>query len=73
MVTKKPESEWLTRKRRIDPKLNAVWILPPPGAPAPLPGAHRSEEEPTANGPADYALWLDGAHGRSLQCVSLER
>ncbi len=48
-----PESEWKTRKKRIDPKLEAAgW---------PLRGrqAHRSEEEDTANGPADYALWLD--------------
>jgi type I restriction enzyme R subunit len=49
-----PESEWKTRKKRIDPKLDAAgW---------PLRGrqARRSEEEDTANGPADYALWLDG-------------
>src|SRR5258708_37144749 len=48
-----PESEWKTRKKRIDPTLEATgW---------PLRGrkAHRSEEEATANGPADYALWLD--------------
>jgi len=49
------ESEWKTRKRRIDPKLDAAgWRLR--GS-----SAHRSEEEETANGPADYALWLDKA------------
>ena len=49
----KSESEWKTRKKRIDPKLDAAgWRLR--GS-----GAHRSEEEETANGPADYALWLD--------------
>ena len=47
------ESEWRTRKQRIDPKLDAAgWRL---GGSS----AHRSEEEETANGPADYALWLD--------------
>src|SRR5260370_7679321 len=48
-----PESEWKTRKKRIDPKLEAAgW---------PLRGrqAHRSEEEDRANGAADYALWFD--------------
>jgi type I restriction enzyme R subunit len=53
------EREWLTRKRRIDPRLDdAGWQLPPDGA-APLHAPYRSEEEPTDNGPADYALWLD--------------
>jgi type I restriction enzyme R subunit len=47
------ESEWKTRKKRIDPKLDAAgWRLR--GG-----EAHRTEEEETANGPADYALWLD--------------
>ncbi len=49
------ESEWLTRKRRIDPKLDACgWVR---AAKSP---AHRTEEEETSAGPADYALWLDG-------------
>ncbi|HMY22130.1 MAG TPA: type I restriction endonuclease, partial [Polyangium sp.] len=54
------EAEWLTRKRRIDPRLDAAkWTFAPlgnmpPGTPC------RTEEQPTANGPADYALWLDG-------------
>ena len=51
------ESEWLTRKRRIDPLLDAAgWPLRNAGCR----GAYRTEEEETTNGPADYALWLDG-------------
>jgi type I restriction enzyme, R subunit len=47
------ESEWKTRKKRIDPKLDALgWKLR-------RSDARRTEEEETANGPADYALWLD--------------
>src|SRR5689334_3886185 len=53
------EAEWRTRKRRIDPKLDhAGWRLAPSGAMF-LRGFYRTEEEATANGPADYALWLD--------------
>ncbi|WP_437593358.1 type I restriction endonuclease subunit R [Sorangium sp. So ce1000] len=55
------ESEWKTRKQRIDPKLDASgWRLPRGGA-RPLRQPFRSEEEETDNGPADYALWLDNA------------
>jgi type I restriction enzyme R subunit len=55
-----PESEWQTRKRRIDPRLEAAgWRLPAAGV-RPLREPFRSEEEETAHGPADYALWLDG-------------
>lgn len=52
------EAEWKTRKRRIDPKLDGLgW----PRAKTPNAiGPHRTEEHDTANGPADYALWLDG-------------
>jgi len=51
------EAEWKTRKKRIDPKLDAAgWRLPKGKAAA---EAFRSEEEETDNGPADYALWLD--------------
>ncbi len=47
------EAEWKTRKKRIDPKLDAAgWRLRGRDA-------HRTEEEETSNGPADYALWLD--------------
>ncbi len=57
------ETEWLTRKRRIDPLLDAAgWPLRASHArPA---EAYRTEEEETANGPADYALWLDDQHRR---------
>jgi len=49
------ESEWLTRKRRIDPLLDAAgWPLRRGRRNA----AFRTEEEETAHGPADYALWL---------------
>src|SRR6185436_6720966 len=52
------EGEWQTRKRRIDPRLDAAgWKK---SAPTRFAGPRRSEEEPTAHGPADYALWLDG-------------
>ncbi len=52
------EPEWLTRKQRIDPALDrAGWTRFP--APSDDKVAGRTEEEETANGPADYALWLD--------------
>lgn len=52
----KHEAEWKTRKQRIDPKLDAAgWKLRKSKATA----ADRTEEEDTANGPADYALWID--------------
>lgn len=60
-MTKKDESEWKTRKKRIDPKLDAAgWKLPRGGI-RPLHQPFRSEEEETDHGPADYALWLDNA------------
>jgi type I restriction enzyme, R subunit len=50
------EAEWKTRKKRIDPKLDAAgWRLP---SSYPKAEAFRSEEEETDAGPADYALWL---------------
>jgi len=53
-----PSPESLTRKSRIDPKLDARgWRR----VKAPLAsGACRTEEHETAHGPADYALFLDG-------------
>src|SRR5712691_2778821 len=54
------EGEWKTRKRRIDPKLDACGWPVHEGSATPLRQAHRTEEEETENGPADYALWLDG-------------
>ncbi len=54
------EAEWLTRKRRIDPRLDAAkWTYAPLSETVPNHPC-RTEEQPTANGPADYALWLDG-------------
>jgi type I restriction enzyme, R subunit len=59
MAQNQDESEWKTRKRRIDPKLDAAgWKFPRSGA-RPLHQPFRSEEEETDNGPADYALWLE--------------
>jgi type I restriction enzyme R subunit len=50
------ESEWLTRKRRVDPLLDAAgW----PRRKGKASSAFRTEEEETAHGPADYALRLD--------------
>ena len=57
------ESERRTRKRRIDPKLRAWgWEVVPFDAEKPLSDYHKHaiEEYPTANGPADYALVVDG-------------
>src|SRR5579863_7682877 len=57
------DSEWLTRKQIIDPKLKAAgWIVTPfsPGAPLSKYGTCAIEEFETANGPADYALCVNG-------------
>jgi type I site-specific restriction endonuclease len=53
-----PSPESITRKSRIDPKLDARgWRR----VKAPLAsGACRTEEHDTEHGPADYALFLDG-------------
>lgn len=52
------ENEKRTRKRRIDPRLDVRgWRLVPTEVVSLAP--FRTEEEETANGPADYALWLD--------------
>jgi len=53
------EHEWKTRKRRIDPQLDAAgWCLG--ASPFPGSGEYRTEEHPTAHGPADYALCIGG-------------
>ena len=58
MAGNSDEREWKTRKKRIDPRLDALgWKQASPGTNA-LHG-HRTEEEETENGPADYALWLN--------------
>lgn len=58
-----PESEWQTRKKRIDKRLKAWgWTIVPykPGLLTATLTHHAVEEYPTANGPADYALFVDG-------------
>jgi type I restriction enzyme R subunit len=56
-------SELRTRKQLIDPRLRAAgWEIVPfePARPLSVLSHHAVEEYPTANGPADYALFLDG-------------
>ncbi len=56
-------SEWLTRKRLIDPKLKAAgWNVVPfsPGMSLNSRANCAVTEFETANGPADYALCVDG-------------
>ncbi len=56
-------SEWLTRKQFIDGKLEAAgWKIVPLRAGASVAEYDRCavEEYETANGPADYALCMDG-------------
>jgi len=56
-------SEWLTRKRLIDPKLKAAgWSIIPfsPGLFLNSDKKSAIEEFETASGPADYALCVDG-------------
>ena len=58
------DSEYLTRKTRIDPKLRASgWDVIPYSVGSSLSAYDRCaiEEYPTENGPADYALCLNGA------------
>ena len=57
-MTPHHESEWKTRKERIDPRLDAQGWRRGPGATSAKP--HRTEEHETKNGPADYVLWHDG-------------
>lgn len=60
------ESEWRTRKSRIDPRLDAAgWRLGRGGA------QHRTEEEETDSGPADYALWLGGGVAAIVEAKKL--
>src|SRR5687768_1801146 len=59
------EREWLTRKKRIDSKLLALdppWQIVPyrEGMDLSALSCHAVEELPTANGFADYALFVDG-------------
>ena len=60
MPKRKGEPEAVTRKKRIDTKLNALgWKLAANGA-EPERSPYRKEEVETANGPADYGLYVDG-------------
>jgi type I restriction enzyme, R subunit len=60
------ESEWQTRKRRIDTRLSSLnppWQIVPWRAGLDVSTLHRHAvtEFPTTNGPADYALFVSGA------------
>src|SRR5947207_6033387 len=58
-----PEAEWLTRKQRIDARLQRNgWRLVRFAPGLDLKGLDKvaMEELPTANGPADYALFVNG-------------
>jgi type I restriction enzyme R subunit len=57
------ESEWLTRKKRIDPQFKALgWQIVPfdPARPLSALTHHAITEFETANGPADYAFCVAG-------------
>jgi type I restriction enzyme, R subunit len=56
------ESEWQTRKNRIDSKLDPAWkiVRYKEGMNLSRLDCHAVEEFPTANGPADYALFVEG-------------
>ncbi len=59
------EAEWLTRKKRIDTKLRSLspqWKIIRYYEGLDLSALHcvAVEEFPTANGPADYALFVNG-------------
>jgi type I restriction enzyme, R subunit len=57
------ESEKVTRKKRIDAALKALgWIVTPyiVGINTSALSQHAIEEYPTSNGPADYALFVNG-------------
>lgn len=69
-------SEWLTRKRLIDPKLEAAgWRVVPfyPGQSLKNYERCAVEEFPTDNGPADYALCVGAGprDRRSQEIVAL--
>lgn len=63
MTSPHHEPEYLTRRKRIDPLLKAQgWTIAPfqTGADPALLTKHAVTEFPTANGPADYALFVAG-------------
>src|SRR5271157_390333 len=60
------DSEWKTRKTRIDKQLkslNPKWNIMTykEGMDTSLLSCHAIEEYPTSNGPADYALFVNGS------------
>lgn len=58
-----PESEKITRKKRIDAQLKKLgWKIIPyeTGLNTSALGRHAVEEYPTSNGPADYGLFVNG-------------
>ena len=62
-MTQPYEAEAITRRKRIDPRLDAAgWSVVPFVAGKPLVAYDRCAvtEYPTANGPADYALFVGG-------------
>ena len=72
------ESEWLTRKNRIDTRLCA--LTPPWKIIRYRDGLNLSslpcaavEEFPTANGPADYALFVNGRRPARFAKIFLQR
>ncbi len=63
MPIPREESEGVTRRKRIDPLLSQQgWTIVAyvPGRPTAAYTRHAVTEYPTANGPADYALFVDG-------------
>ncbi len=63
MPNPRQESEGATRRMRIDPLLRQQgWTIAAyvPGRPTTAYTHHAVSEYPTANGPADYALFVDG-------------
>src|SRR5207302_1684966 len=62
MAGTRPESEKRTRRQRIDPKLGTAWEIVPFDPVRPLSSYHDTavKEYPTKNGPADYALCVNG-------------
>lgn len=76
-MTQTEQSEWHTRKRLIDPKLQAAgWrvVTYDPAHPCGTGKPVAIEGYPTDNGPADYALCVDGQllglpAGYELVCV----
>jgi type I restriction enzyme R subunit len=68
------ESEWATRKKRIDPQLNGLGWKVAAHDPLKAPATYVCNaimEYPTANGPADYALVVGGRPLRVVEAKKL--